>query len=524
MLVIDRNTVICGDCVDVLAALGEASVDAIVTDPPYGLGSREPTVDELVEFLRGERHIDTGGDFMGKQWQVPSVAAWKECWRVLKPGGHLLAFGGTRTFDLISLGLRAAGFEYRDTLQWLYGQGFPKSLDVSKAIDKETGLERRVVGTKLGQPGYSLSDGVAGTSLSGSADGSLRDGRKECEVTEPASEEAKIWQGWGTALKPAWEPILMFRKPLTGTVAENVLEHGTGAINVDASRVATAESITTHSRGDNTAFPKRATEKTGSESGRMEFGEPSPDKRTGRWPPNVILSHSRECVKSGKTEVKGITGGTTVVRRGGLTTGDDRTPSAAGRFAAKQQPDRKGYSDEDGLETIDFWECAPGCPVLALNEQAGLTTSGALTPQHRRSSAKGWSGPFADDIGGPAARSVFDSNDGYVSRFFPQLQDDRQESFFYEGKVTRAEATLDGRIENKHPTKKPVALMRWLVRLVCRKGGLVIDPYCGSGSTLVAALEEEMEFLGVDQDKVSVELARSRISVRRAQGVQTKLF
>lgn len=331
MLVIDRNTVICGDCVDVLAALGEASVDAIVTDPPYGLGSREPTVDELVEFLRGERHIDTGGDFMGKQWQVPSVAAWKECWRVLKPGGHLLAFGGTRTFDLISLGLRAAGFEYRDTLQWLYGQGFPKSLDVSKAIDKEAGLERRVVGTKLGQPGYSLSDGVAGTSLSGSADGSLRDGRKECEVTEPASEEAKIWQGWGTALKPAWEPILMFRKPLTGTVAENVLEHGTGAINVDASRVA-----------------------------------------------------------------------------------------------------------------------------------------------------------------------------------------------LYEGKVTRAEATLDGRIEN--PTKKPVALMRWLVRLVCRKGGLVIDPYCGSGSTLVAALEEEMEFLGVDQDKVSVELARSRISVRRAQGVQTKLL
>lgn len=466
------NLVLAGDCAEVLKTLADASVDAIVTDPPYGLGNREPTVDELVEFLRGESHVDTGGDFMGKQWQVPSVAVWKECSRVLKPGGHLLAFGGTRTFDLISLGLRAAGFEYRDTLQWLYGQGFPKSLDVSKAIDKEAGQERRVVGTKLGLPGYSLSDGVAGTALSGSVDGSLRDGRKECEVTEPSSEEAQQWSGWGTALKPAWEPILMFRKPLSGTVAANVIEHGTGALNIDGCRVRTDwnEPDRPASWVSSGHSAKPEADKIAAPPGVGIVLHPS-----GRWPTNAVFTHSASCVVEQK--VKSI---------------------------------------------VPVYDCVPGCPVLALNEQGGVTKTGLLTPEHTRSSEKGWSGPVADDSGGPAARGVFGGDEGYVSRFFPQFQ--FEASFFYEGKVTKAEATLGGRVENKHPTKKPLALMRWLVRLVCRKGGLVLDPYCGSGSTLVAALEEQMSFIGIELDEESLATARSRIDVRRSRGIQATLY
>ena len=204
----------CGNCLQKMKTLPSNSVDSVVTDPPYGLA------------------------FMGKKWDydVPSVEVWQECLRVLKPGGHLLAFAGTRTQHRMAVRIEDAGFEIRDMIAWVYGSGFPKSLDVSKAIDKAAGAEREVVG-------YSAGFGKGSTFSSeyqtaqGYRPAYTEKAGQPAPITAPATEAAKQWQGWGTALKPALEPITVARKPLTGTVAANVLEHGTGALNVDGCRV-----------------------------------------------------------------------------------------------------------------------------------------------------------------------------------------------------------------------------------------------------------------------------------------------
>jgi site-specific DNA-methyltransferase (adenine-specific) len=196
-----------GDCLDVLSTMADNSIDAIVTDPPYGLS------------------------FMGKRWDydVPDEAVWRECLRVLKPGGHLLAFAGTRTQHRMAVRIEDAGFEIRDMIAWVYGSGFPKSLDVSKAIDKAAGAERELV--KRVRP-----DGKgAGRLCSGFVGGSQSPQLKRDD--SPATPAAKEWHGWGTALKPALEPITVARKPLVGTVANNVLTWGTGGVNVDGSRI-----------------------------------------------------------------------------------------------------------------------------------------------------------------------------------------------------------------------------------------------------------------------------------------------
>jgi DNA modification methylase len=252
-----------GDCLDVLRTMPDASVDAVVTDPPYGLS------------------------FMGKRWDydVPSVEVWAECLRVLKPGGHLLAFAGTRTQHRMAVRIEDAGFEIRDLIMWCYGSGFPKSLDVSKAIDKAAGAEREVVGTKLGLPGYSLTDGApGGVAMEGNVNGSLRNGAAECAITAPATPEAQQWSGWGTALKPALEPITVARKPLQGTVAANVLAHGCGGLNVDGCRVGLREA--------------RQLNRAGS----IGYGGSEPqgiveDGGMGRWPANLIHSGEDEVVR-----------------------------------------------------------------------------------------------------------------------------------------------------------------------------------------------------------------------------------
>jgi DNA modification methylase len=238
-----------GDCLEVLATLPDNSVDSIVTDPPYGLS------------------------FMGKKWDydVPSVAIWEQCIRVLKPGGHLLAFAGTRTQHRMACRIEDAGFEIRDMIAWVYGSGFPKSLDVSKAIDKAAGAEREVVGYKKQGPR------------------SMFDGGKPRAATLPATLPATLWSGWGTALKPALEPITMARKPLSGTVAETVLQHGTGAINVDVCRVGTDGGTT------------RSEQSPYTESG-WRTGHAVEPLNAGRWPANIIHDGSNEAalaLKSG---------------------------------------------------------------------------------------------------------------------------------------------------------------------------------------------------------------------------------
>jgi len=266
-----------GDCLDELKELPDNSVDAIVSDPPYGL-SKEPDMAEVLRhWLAGDDYKHKGKGFMGKTWDsfVPGPSVWRECLRVLKPGGHLVSFFGTRTYDMGTLAIRLAGFEVRDQLAWVYGSGFPKSLDVSKAIDRAVGAEREVIGV-AGRSGSTRSC-MAGDFAGG-----------EYMATAPGSEEAARWQGWGTALKPAWEPICLARKPLIGTVAANVLEHGTGALNIDGCRVATdgARPLVLSNRRleHNTYGPGLGGSKN---EGMTE---------TGRWPANFVHDGSDEVV------------------------------------------------------------------------------------------------------------------------------------------------------------------------------------------------------------------------------------
>jgi len=225
--------------------MADNSVDSIVCDPPYELG------------------------FMGKSWDSTGIAysvdLWRECLRVLKPGGHILAFGGSRTWHRVAVAIEDAGFELRDSIAWLYGSGFPKSLDVSKAIDKAAGADREVLGVlpssraKASDSGFMMAEKLA---------------------TAPATPEAEKWQGWGTALKPAFEPVVVGRKPLIGTVAANVLEWGVGGLNIDASRIETNDDLSGRSYGGTFGASRN-------EDGSLPKAIGSGDK--GRWPANIIL-------------------------------------------------------------------------------------------------------------------------------------------------------------------------------------------------------------------------------------------
>jgi len=259
-----------GDCLDVLATLPDNSVDSIVTDPPYGLS------------------------FMGKKWDydVPSVAIWEQCLRVLKPGGHLLAFAGTRTQHRMACRIEDAGFEIRDMIAWVYGSGFPKSLDVSKAIDKAAGAEREKIRVKPRPE-------TSGT-MSGKADTrpwiekSREIGYHEVDGNTPATPEAQQWSGWGTALKPALEPITMARKPFSSTVAANVIQYGTGAINVDGCRVGTEARLNQSAGNKNLEHRTTVTPVS-------SHNETDGRQCVGRWPANIIHDGSNEAALSLKS-------------------------------------------------------------------------------------------------------------------------------------------------------------------------------------------------------------------------------
>jgi hypothetical protein len=256
--------ILIGDCIESMRGMPDNSVDSIVTDPPYGLS------------------------FMGKAWDkgVPGVDVWKEALRVLKPGGHLLAFAGTRTQHRMACAIEDAGFEIRDMIAWIYGSGFPKSLDVSKAIDKAAGVKGSV--NPSGNPVKRMIPG-ADQNATGSW---VKDNGREYQPGEyvPGTTEGQAWNGWGTALKPALEPITVARKPLCGTVAANVLEHGTGALNVDGCRVEPSGDISGWSKTGSKAGENR------SMSGANYERNAKPDNALGRWPANLIHDGSDEVV------------------------------------------------------------------------------------------------------------------------------------------------------------------------------------------------------------------------------------
>jgi DNA modification methylase len=421
----DGITLHCGDCREVLATLPDGSVDAVVSDPPYGLS------------------------FMGKRWDydVPSVEVWQQCLRVLKPGGHLLAFAGTRTQHRMACRIEDAGFEIRDMIAWVYGSGFPKSLDVSKAIDKGTGENRarqlrftewmRSTGitaeqinaatnsnmashylTDKQQPAIATADmfdamrpylpevpeeierlvaertGIEWTAYKqrevvGKGTGAISTRKElkndkgtvwgadssEFDITAPATEAAKQWQGWGTALKPALEPVTLARKPLEGTVAANVLQYGTGAINVDGCRVCDGSET-------GNAKPLYVANNANRVYGNC-MGGGAWDNTAGRWPANFIHDGSRE----------------------------------------------------------------------------------------------------ATGILGEEAR------------------------FFYCPKTSQSERGKG----NNHPTVKPIDLMRYLCRMVTPPGGVVLDPFAGSGSTLLAARREGFRAIGIELNPEYCQIIRSRL-------------
>ncbi len=406
-----------GDCREVMATLDAESVDAIVSDPPYGLS------------------------FMGKGWDhgVPGVEFWTEALRVAKPGAHLLAFGGTRTYHRLACAIEDAGWEIRDCVMWVYGSGFPKSHDVSKAIDKAAGAVRpRVPG---GQDG---NNAILGARKSG-----------EAISGEAISGEAIQWSGWGTALKPAWEPIIVARKPLVGTVAENVLTHGTGAINVDGCRVQFKGD------GDGQWSSTAANGANGQCKGKGNaFGfygansEPKDNVRydsSGRWPANLIHDGSEEVVGLFPDTKSGKPGGSLRQAKGMVLQGGGNGTELT------------GFGDSGSAAR--FFYCAKASKADRDEGCEGL---------EERLSMR-----YGEKAQGPLPQQT-------PSKPVPQ--------------------------RNHHPTVKPTDLMRYLCRLVTPPGGVVLDPFTGSGSTGKAATLEGFRFIGIEREAEYVEIAKARIA------------
>jgi DNA modification methylase len=282
-----------GDCLEVMRGMADNSVDAIVTDPPYGLvgasrgGSSQPG-DLATPYGRSGPSKKRGG-FMGKEWDasIPGAEYWSEALRIAKPGAYILAFGGTRTFHRLAVAIEDAGWEIRDTLMWVYGSGFPKSRNVCLDMDKMDGHGNR---------GHRIA--VANRHH---PDGTLEPNGEHLPAYEPKTDAAKQWAGWGTALKPAWEPIIMARKPMVGTVAANVLEHGTGALNIDACRVETTE-VGERREKDPERMKHPDWRMTGGSTGSGASSE------LGRWPANLIHDGSEE-VLAGFPQSKGTASG-----------------------------------------------------------------------------------------------------------------------------------------------------------------------------------------------------------------------
>src|SRR5690625_2664850 len=408
-----------GESTEVLKSLEGNSIDSVVCDPPYGL-SKEPDISKVIsEWVNGDdSFVPDGKGFMSKEWDgfVPPPSLWKEVYRVLKPGGHALVFAGTRTQDLMTISLRLAGFEVRDVIEWLYFSGFPKSHNVSKAFDRRVGAEREVIGE------YKRPDGGK-RDFSKSSEGIWSsEGSQDRSITAPATDLARKWDGWGTSLKPSHEPIIVVRKPLIDadsgrklTVADCVEKYGTGAINIDASRIG---------------------------------GDDVPNKP--------------------------INGGSIYIKAGENSTGralkSDLWTYKKGRFPANCIT-----LDSDEFYSKYFNVSPPELSKKASKKDRNSDWQGEEITLPIRESKKFDGGRFVKNGDGSA-----------------RIQN-------------------GGNLRNTHPTVKPTDLMAWLVRLITPKNGTVLDPFAGSGSTLVAAKREGFGFIGIEREEEYVEIAAARV-------------
>ena len=472
----DGWKVLAGSCLDRLPELADESVDAVVCDPPYELG------------------------FMGKSWDSSGIAydvnVWRECLRVLKPGGHILAFGGSRTWHRLAVAVEDAGFELRDSIAWLYGSGFPKSLDVSKAIDKAgatqgmairkeiqdlisaSGLTDQKIAEvanvspalvrfwRLGERSIQTDEAERITNLLGSKvpqkaerevigersqrgshSGVVTFNKSNSEtelVTAPATVEAQKWAGWGTALKPAFEPVVVGRKPLKGTVAANVLAYGVGGLNIDATRIGTESTTRT-----NTVSNSYMTQKIGFDSEVQDFY--ATGSSAGRWPSNVILDE----------------------------------------YTAQLVDQQSGISKSSIGKT-----------------RSGGRAGGIMGKPVERSDKDI---PFGFDDSGGASRFFYIAKANKRDRNEGLENFETKQVFGDEGGTYQGLSNSKMPSQNFHPTVKPTDLMRQLIRLVTPPNGIVLDPFTGSGSTGKAAILEGMQFIGCELTEDYLPIIQGRI-------------
>ena len=405
-----------GDNIESLKKLEANSVDSVVTDPPYGLS------------------------FMNKKWdhQVPSVDFWKEVYRVLKPGGHVLSFGGTRTYHRMTVNIEDAGFEIRDQIMWLYGSGFPKSHNIGKSVDKIRGNEREVVGE---------------TAPRGAA---IHGGGQSVGVPDILTKGTSEWEGWGTALKPANEPICVARKPLSEkTIADNVLRWGTGGINIDGCRVEGA-----YGTGQNEIMERDAdifndgeNKMTGHKKKIMV------SNAEGRFPANIIFDEEA-----------------------GVVLDEQSGPTSQGHWPKGKT---KGFGDFGGGEAT-----YEGVGPKDKNKDKG----GASRFFYCAKVSKKERNMGLDIEAKPSMK--WNGTDGHkgIGDFYP------------DGK--ERPKTIH---KNNHPTVKPISLMAYLCRLITPPNGIVLDPFMGSGSTGIAAKLEGFDFIGMELDEDYFKIAETRV-------------
>ncbi len=423
-----------GDVVEVLRGYEDNSFDAVLCDPPYGLS------------------------FMGKKWDydVPQAALWAEVLRVCKPGAALIAFSGTRTYHRTVVQIEDAGWEIRDQLAWMYGSGFPKSLDVSKALDAAAGAVRAITGTRKG---------TGNTSMCGEADG--KGFGPTVDVTAPATDAARAWSGYGTALKPAYEPAVLARKPLEGTVAANVAKWGVGAIAIDASRIgyASEEDRAAAAAAAAAAAMRGAADQNANRTAYGDFNNGAASipgflekQSLGRWPANVLLDEAAGAALDAQTGNRpGMSGG-----------GKHKADYAGGMFGGIDGNEAHARNDSGGASR--FFYCAKanrkerdaGCEGLPLKSAAEMT----------------------------------DSEEGQARLDSP-----------------RTGAGRTGGARNHHPTVKPIALMEYLARLIMPPNpGAILVPFSGSGSEMIGALRAGWPaVLGIERESEYVEIARKRL-------------
>ena len=420
-----------GNCKELIKDLEDNSIDSIVTDPPYELG------------------------LMGKKWDNSGIAydveLWTECLRVLKHGGHLLAFSGSRTYHRMAVAIEDAGFEIRDQIMWVYGSGFPKSHNIGKAIDKMQGVEREL----YDNPKIKQQTGHKNSVAMGDK------GAVKYITPYAITDDAKQWDGWGTALKPAHEPICVARKPLIGTVAENVLNYGTGGINIDGCRVGQREKNESGwSQTDSKASENRAM------SGANYERAPKNEIGVGRWPANLIHDGSAEVLAGFPFSKSGAMSGeynnTIMAQSNGNRDGkaikltQQASEGSASRFFYCAKASKKDR--DEGCEEIDAKLTGTYAQDEWSKNNMGNTPDAIRMPRH-----------------------------------------------------------------NHHPTVKPTDLMRYLCRLVTPPNGLILDPFTGSGSTGKAAILEGFRFVGFDMQSEYIDIASARIKDAEKK-INSKLF